>query len=65
MSNPYAPFDPAYLESCMFWLGVLTDLQVKVEVEPDQSNIEWCWDCQDHHDALLLLDLTGCLDAPL
>lgn len=53
-----------YVFDLLDWLGYDTSDIVRFEAKPDEDP-DWEIDCWDVYDVLALLDLTGCLDAPL
>ncbi len=57
-------------DPCLDWLQNLSDWEVRFPILPpilpwDEEDEDWVMDCQDCHDVLAYLDLTGNLDAPL
>jgi hypothetical protein len=64
IESPLSSYAVAYIEALLDALAAITDDTVRVAWGPDDDP-DWLMDCQDYHDAELLLDATGNLDAPL
>lgn len=62
--STFAALDMPWIEGLLDWLSHLTDAEVCFDGR-DEDDPDWEFDCQDAYDVLLLLALTGNLDAPL
>ncbi|MCO5763787.1 MAG: hypothetical protein NHG36_20175 [Chromatiaceae bacterium] len=64
IKSPYKPYGREYNKMVFNWFLKQKD-EPLFDVHPDMEDADWEMDCQDVHDVLRYLDLTGNLDAPL